>query len=96
MKEQDLSKAHAIMNDDSGYLLDKYKRDEVTEANANRIVIGALLTRNREVEAAAWELVRAQGRMLEKWADGDDSVKAQLWKDLHYKGETLRELLEAD
>lgn len=34
-----------------------------------------------EVALAAY--LKAQRRMLDKWADGDDAVKNQLWRDLH-------------
>lgn len=44
----------------------------------------------------AWALVHAQGRMLDGWAEGDDAAKRQLWRDLHRKGDELREALEAD
>lgn len=44
---------------------------------------------------AAWALVRAQGRMCDRWAEGDENVKRQLWQDLHKKGDALRLLLDA-
>lgn len=37
--------------------------------------------------------VRAQGRMLDKWADGDDAVKTGLWRELHACEETARAAL---
>jgi hypothetical protein len=40
------------------------------------------------------ELVRAQGRMLERWSEGDDNVRNQLWKNLHEAGDRAREVLE--
>jgi hypothetical protein len=46
-----------------------------------------------EVQEATKELVLSQGRMLDKWADGDDNVKSALWKDLHEKGDACRDVL---
>lgn len=41
----------------------------------------------------AWGLVRAQGRMVDKWSEGDEAVKNDLWKALHTAGNELREYL---
>lgn len=41
-----------------------------------------------------WRLIHAQSRMLDKWADGDEAVKQQLWRDLHKAGDEAREALE--
>lgn len=49
---------------------------------------------NKEINQATWDLIHAQGRMVEKWSEGDDNVKNGLWKDLHDKGKKLRELMD--
>lgn len=33
--------------------------------------------------AALSAYVKAQSRMLDKWAEGDEAVKQSLWRDLH-------------
>src|SRR3990172_11777879 len=48
----------------------------------------------KTLESLSWELVKAQSRMLDKWAEGDDKVKNDLWKALRKSGSELRELLE--
>ena len=45
------------------------------------------------VTRAAWALVYAQGRMLDRWADGDEKVREGLWRNLHAAGDALREAL---
>jgi len=52
-----------------------------------------VLKANEEMQQAAKELVIAQGRMLDKWADGDENVKAGLWINLHEKGDACRDVL---
>lgn len=47
-----------------------------------------------ELIQAAWRLVHAQGRMLDRWSEADDDVKAGLWRDLHDAGDRLRDVLE--
>lgn len=41
--------------------------------------------RAREARAveALWKYRSAQRRMLDKWADGDNAVKTELWRGLH-------------
>ena len=39
------------------------------------------------------DLVAHQQRMLDKWADGDDNVKNDLWKNLHNSGNSAKEYL---
>jgi hypothetical protein len=39
------------------------------------------------------EYVKAQGRMLDKWADGDENVKRDLWQNLHACEEAGRKAL---
>lgn len=51
------------------------------------------MTRLQEL---AWVLVRAQGKMLDKWSEGDGAVKHDLWKALQKAGDELREYLTAD
>lgn len=53
-----------------------------------------VLGKNKRLKRKAWDLVHAQSRMLEAWAESDDQGKAELWSDLHHKGEALREELE--
>jgi hypothetical protein len=43
---------------------------------------------------ASTELLHAQGKMLDKWSDGDDNVKNGLWKNLHDKGDAVRLILD--
>ncbi len=47
------------------------------------------------VERALRDYVLAQSRMADRWAEGDDDVKRQLWKDLHFCEACGREALEA-
>lgn len=94
MKESDLSKAHAILNDDSGYLKEKYAQDERNDEHLRRTALWQMSKRLMEIDKAAWELVYAQGRMLEQWAESSPEKAEQLWKNLHEKGGALRELLE--
>ncbi len=42
---------------------------------------------------AARDLLVAADRMRDQWAEGDDTVKQQLWRDLHTKADELREVL---
>ncbi len=44
----------------------------------------------------AVDLVRKQRRMRDKWADGNDKVKGDLWKNLHESGRLLAESLGID
>lgn len=52
-------------------------------------------------EAARWreavtQFQRAQGRMRDRWAESDDYVKAELWRDLHAWGNRCREILDQE
>ena len=40
--------------------------------------------------------VKAQSRMLERWAESDDAVKAKLWADLHLCEEPGRAALDGE
>ena len=42
-----------------------------------------------ELRAAAKRISKAQIRMLDRWADGDDMVKRELWSELHEAGNEL-------
>lgn len=44
---------------------------------------------------ALWAYVRAAGRMRDRWSEGDQKVKDQLWKDLHSLEDKARGLLES-
>lgn len=46
------------------------------------------------VKRALWRLVRAQGRMLDNWAEGDKQVQKSLWRELHAAGQEVRDILE--
>lgn len=37
----------------------------------------------QQIEDALRAYLKAQRRMLDKWADGDENVKRDLWRDLH-------------
>lgn len=50
---------------------------------------------NEELRAAAWRLVRDQSRMLDRWAEADEHVRLDLWRNLHRSGDRLRDALEA-
>jgi hypothetical protein len=43
---------------------------------------------------AARDLLTAADRLRDRWAEGDDAVKQQLWRDLHTKADELREVLQ--
>ena len=53
----------------------------------------ALEARVKELKERGWELVKAQGRMLEHWAESDDAGKRDLWQELHRCGDDLRAIL---
>ena len=36
-----------------------------------------------EAKKALWDYRSAQRRMLDKWAEGDDNVRRDLWQNLH-------------
>jgi len=44
----------------------------------------------------AVNMIRKQRRMRDKWADGNDKVKADLWKNLHESGRLLADSLGVD
>lgn len=47
------------------------------------------------VEAAAWDVVRAAGRMLDHWAESSGQVRNNdLWQPLHQAADRLRLELE--
>jgi hypothetical protein len=45
------------------------------------------------IYAYALGLIRAQRRMLDRWAEGDEAVRQRLWRDLHTAGDGLAVLL---
>jgi hypothetical protein len=55
---------------------------------------GAAVPPEDPVRTASRRLVREQGRMLDRWAEGDDHVKRDLWRRLHAAGDRLRDVLE--
>lgn len=54
----------------------------------------SLHIKNNLFRRALRSYVVAQGRMLNRWSEGDDRVKADLWKDLHACEHLAREVLE--
>lgn len=50
---------------------------------------------NLKFKEHLWALIYAQGRMIDRWSDGDDAVKKELWGELHSKGAQAREYLES-
>ena len=42
---------------------------------------------------ATRDLLVAADRMRDRWAEGDDRVKAELWTALHTRADDLREVL---
>lgn len=52
-----------------------------------------LTKRVGELELALNEYVKAQGKMRDDWAEGDDITKKSLWKNLHACEQKARELL---
>jgi hypothetical protein len=51
------------------------------------------VTKEQELRTALEAYVKAQGRMLDRWAEGDSAVKADLWKALHDCEEAGRKAL---
>lgn len=49
---------------------------------------------NTNLRGMLWEYVKAQSRMAQQWADGDDVTKKSLWKNLHKLELPARDLLE--
>ena len=47
-----------------------------------------------ELENALRPYVLAQSRMLDRWSEGDDNVRARLWADLHLCEENGRKVLD--
>lgn len=43
---------------------------------------------------ATRDLLTATDRLRDRWAEGDQTVKQQLWRDLHVRADKLRELLQ--
>jgi hypothetical protein len=50
-----------------------------------------VLTRRRF--RAARDLMVAADRMRDRWAEADDAVKRDLWRNLHARADDLREAL---
>ena len=61
------------------------------EAKANAILIAQSKKMLDELRA----YVKAQSRMLERWSEGDDAVKADLWTALHSCEEPARAAIAA-
>lgn len=59
------------------------------------LVVARLWRDNRRLADALDAYVRAQGRMLDRWAEGDDAVKKSLWRGLHACEDAGRAALEA-
>lgn len=71
------------------YILKEREKRDLAFSLALKHVLEAL----EETQQAAKQLVLAQGRMLEGYADGDDAVKRDLWRNLHSNGSACREVL---
>jgi len=50
---------------------------------------------NKELRYHLWQMIETQGKMLDRWADGDGMVQKELWQQLHTKGSGAREYLES-
>lgn len=56
----------------------------------------ALHAKNEILTAHLWKLVRAVGRLLDdKYSEGDEAVRNQLWKDMHRAAGNAREYLHS-
>jgi predicted metal-dependent hydrolase len=51
---------------------------------------------NLALTQALMQYVVAQSRMRDRWAEGDDAVKATLWRDLHSCEEAGRAALKGE
>jgi hypothetical protein len=47
------------------------------------------------IENHIYALIYAAGKMRDRYSEGDDKVKQQLWKDLHTKADEAREFMES-
>lgn len=50
---------------------------------------------NKQLKELLWRVVKAQGRMQDRWAEGDDAVKKEIWQNLHNEGMAAREFLDS-
>ena len=50
---------------------------------------------DNELLAVLRNLSRAQGRMLDNWADYDEAGKKILWQELHSAGQKARDLIDS-
>lgn len=50
--------------------------------------------RTEDFETLIWRFVHAQSRMCDRWAEGDDAVKKNLWQALHAAGNDVREYID--
>lgn len=71
------------------YILKEREKRDLAFSLALKHVLEAL----EETQQAAKQLVLAQGRMLDRYADGDNAVKEGLWRNLHEKGDACRKVL---
>lgn len=71
------------------YILREREKRDLAFSLALKHVLEAL----EETQQVAKQLVLAQGKMRDNYAEGDDSVKNGLWRDLHEKGDACREVL---
>lgn len=86
--------------DEVAELYAKYSREEVTEKydialkKALDNVAKSYLKEMGEVKECLKGYMLAQMRMLEIWADGDENVKAEIWKSLHAQQDKAMEILQ--
>lgn len=55
-----------------------------------------LRIKNSRLTEHLWELVHAVGRLLDdKYSEGDEKVRNQLWRDMHRTADNAREYLHS-
>lgn len=65
-----------------------------TEALGLLVKVDQLQAENARLREALRAYIKAQGRMLTRWAEADEGVKKQLWRDLHMCEAPARDALE--
>jgi len=80
-----------------GIHADEYGSEETLVTATRKVVdeMERLRATAELIERALRDYVLAQSRMADRWAEADEAVKRQLWKDLHFCEACGREALEA-